>query len=294
MPGTFKQWFAGVMLLSFVVVGLTGCSSLTRLYFQPRTLWLQTPEAYAIQYDDVWLDTTDGVRLHAWWLMPKEVKENSPPILYLHGNAENISTHARSIYWLVEAGYRVLALDYRGYGASEGTAVMPDVLLDLEAAANWLVLKAPDEKIVVLGQSMGTALAINFVAEHQDDYSIQALVLDSTFAEFPGIARNALGRVWVGWIVMPFTWLIPSRWDPADKAKNIHVPTLVMHSKMDDVLPYAGGREVFATLPAGNCWLDSKGPHIASFRYGSLREAVVDFIDTFQTAGVCPTLENDH
>lgn len=294
MPGTFKQWLAGVLLLSFVVVGLTGCSSLTRLYFQPRTLWLQTPEAYAIEYDDVWLDTRDEVKLHAWWLMPEEVKANSPTILYLHGNAENISTHARSIYWLVEAGYRVLALDYRGYGASEGTAVMPDVLLDLEAAAEWLVLKAPDSEIAILGQSMGTALATNFVAAHQDDYPIKALVLDSTFAEFPGIARNALGQVWVGWIVMPFTLLIPSRWDPVDQVQDIHVPTLVMHSKMDNVLPYAGGLRIYDSLPAGNCWLDSKGPHIASFRYGSMREAVMDFIDTLAETGVCPTLKNDH
>ena len=280
MLGTSKRWLLIGCLLSLVVVGITGCSSLTRLYFQPRTLWLHTPEAYAVKYEDVWLEASDGVKLHAWWLMPEEIKTDSPVILYLHGNAQNISTHARSIYWLVEEGYRVLALDYRGFGASEGAAVMPDVLLDLEAAARWLVNESPNDNIAVLGQSMGSALAINFVAEHQDDYPIEALVLDSTFSGFPSIARNALGHAWIGWLFMPFTWLVPSRWDPEDKVKDIRVATLVLHSPMDSVLPYEGGRTVYSNLPKSNCWLDSLGPHIASFRYGSLRVAVADFIDT--------------
>lgn len=289
MLGTSKRWLLFGCLLSLVVVGITGCSSLTRLYFQPRTLWLQTPDAYAVEYEDVWLEAADGVKLHAWWLIPKEEKLDSPVILYLHGNAENISTHSRSVYWLVEEGYRVLALDYRGFGASEGVAVMPDVLLDLNAAATWLTEQAPNDKITVLGQSMGTALALNFVAAHQEDYPFEAMVLDSTFTGFPSIARNALDHAWIGWLFMPFTWLVPSRWDPEDKAPTIRVPTLVLHSKMDNILPYKGGRTVYSKLPVSSCWLDSLGPHIASFRYGTLRVAVAEFIDT-QT---CPKANID-
>ena len=81
----------------------------------------------------------DNTKLHAWWL-PAQGKQadSNTMLLYLHGNAENISSHSHSIYWLPASGVSVLALDYRGFGASEGQARMPEVLQDIEAAITWM------------------------------------------------------------------------------------------------------------------------------------------------------------
>ena len=69
MAGIFKRW-RGLILLSVVL--LSGCTSLTGLYFYPRSLWLQTPDDFGVSYDDVWLTSADGTKVHAWHLRPQQ------------------------------------------------------------------------------------------------------------------------------------------------------------------------------------------------------------------------------
>lgn len=261
---------------------LTGCSSLTSLYFHPQSLWLQTPDRFDIDYRDEWITSSDGIRLHAWRLLPDKPDPDAPVVLYLHGNAENISTHARSMYWMVNEGVEVLALDYRGYGASEGRAVMPGVLNDVKAAALWWRAEHPNRKLAVVGQSMGAALAVNLASE--EGYA-DILVADAAFAGFPAIARSALGKAApLGWLVYPFTLLIPNDWDPETRAHDVSVPTLMMHSRMDEIIPYEHGRKVYSAMQHDACWLESIGPHIGSFRYDTVRSATLRFL----RSGECP------
>ena len=171
MPGISEAFrLVRISLMLAVAATLSGCASLTTLYFHPQEVWLQTPDRFDIDYEDVWLTADDGTELHAWLLKPEPTIEQAKVILYLHGNAENISTHSRSVFWLVEKGYTVLALDYRGFGASQGRPILPDVLMDAKAGASWLRDAYPDHSLVVLGQSMGAALAVNFVADYGRDY----------------------------------------------------------------------------------------------------------------------------
>jgi alpha-beta hydrolase superfamily lysophospholipase len=299
------KWTALVALLL-----VSGCSSLTSLYFYPQTVWIQTPENLGLSYQDVWLQAADGTQLHAWWIPPQQpltadaaepdksvsldtgagpgktagpagrsgVAAADSVVLYLHGNAENISSHIRSVDWLPAAGVGVLALDYRGFGASQGRAMMPSVLQDVEAAAAWLQQHQADKHLVVLGQSMGAALAVNFVAAAGPLYGVDALLLDAPFSGFPQVARAALTSSWLGWLFVPGSWLIPSQWNPADLAPQITVPTLVMHSEQDQVIPVQQGRKVFEQLSASRCWLDSRGPHVASFLFEDIRLISQEFI----------------
>lgn len=268
---------------------LSGCSSLTSLYFHPQTVWIQTPEALGLDYQDVWLTAVDGTQLHAWWIPPQPeegFEESDSVVLYLHGNAENISSHIRSVDWLPKQGVGLLALDYRGFGASQGQAIMPEVLQDIEAAAIWLRQSQADKQLVVLGQSIGAALAVNFVAAAQQHYQIQALVLDAPFSGFPQIARAAFTRTWLGWLFVPATWLIPSDWNPQDKAAAINIPTLVMHSPEDSVIPYEQGQSVYAQLAGEHCWLESQGPHIGSFFYEEIRLSSQLFIENLSCSAL--------
>lgn len=285
---------------------LSGCNSLTSLYFYPQTVWIQTPEALGLEYQDVWLTAADGTELHGWWLPGQSQSKHLPGqplaedneqqavsdlvVLFLHGNAENVSSHVRNVEWLPPLGVGVFALDYRGFGASQGEAIMPSVLQDVEAAAIWLKTHFPDKKLVVLGQSMGAALAVNFVAAAQDQYEIQALVLDAPFAGFPQIARSALTSTWLGWIFVPFTWLIPADWNPADKASKITIPTLVMHSPYDQVIPYEQGQAVFQQLGGERCWLETSGPHITSFNQEKNRLISQLFLKQQSCAEATPAL----
>ncbi len=283
-----KYWLRFMtMLILCLLLFSTGCTSLTGLYFVPRTVWIQTPQDVGLVYEDVYLTTADDITVHAWWMPAQqdgvlehneEQQADAPVVLYLHGNGENISSHFRSIAWLPERGVGVLALDYRGYGASEGHAMMPAVMLDIEAAAIWLKNKAPEQPLVVLGQSMGAALAVNFVAAAQQTYAVKALLLDAPFSGFPAIARSALAHSWIGYLFWPGTLLVPSRWDPVDLAPSIGVPVLVFHSPTDQVIPYQQGRKVYEALSSPSCWFDSRGHHIETFSYDDLRAVAHRFI----------------
>ena len=283
MPWPVRRVLKWTALFALLLV--SGCSSLTSLYFYPQTVWIQTPENLGLSYQDVWLQAADGTQLHAWWIPPQQpltadrsAVAADTVVLYLHGNAENISSHIRSVDWLPKAGVGVLALDYRGFGASQGRAMMPSVLQDVEAAAAWLQQHQADKHLVVLGQSMGAALAVNFVAAAGPLYGVDALLLDAPFSGFPQVARAALTSSWLGWLFVPGSWLIPSQWNPADLAPRINVPTLVMHSEQDQVIPVQQGRKVFEQLSGSRCWLDSRGPHVASFLFEDIRLVSQEFI----------------
>jgi uncharacterized protein len=281
------------LLLVLLVLTLAGCASLTALFFVPQTVWLRTPAALGLDYDDVWLTTVDGIQVHGWWIPPQQPvldeyghdlwgqvpqPEQDTVVLYLHGNGENISTHILSVGWLPSAGVGLLALDYRGFGASEGRAMVPAVLTDIEAAAAWLRQQNPEKRLVVLGQSMGAALAVSFVARAAGRYRISALVLEAPFAGYGEIAREALGHSLPGWLLWPFTWFLPNEWDPRRQAAAITVPTLVMHSQDDHLIPAEQGRQVFRHLSGTDCWLWLTGPHVAGFSDPVVRQKARQFM----------------
>lgn len=271
--------------ICWLIFVLAGCSSLTGLYFYPQSVWVRTPEALGLSYQDVWLQSRDGTQLHAWWLPAAEKTVLSDMVvLFLHGNSGNVSNQILGIDWLPLRGAGVLALDYRGFGASQGRSMMPDVLQDIESAAIWLRQHYPDKQLVVLGQSMGAVLAVNFVAHAGEQYQVKRVVLDAPFSGFPRIARHAMYHTWLGWIFSPLTWLVPGDWEAVEQAAGITQPTLVMHSQKDRIIPYEHGRAVYHALSGPSCWLEVEGEHIQSFRYLAVREATLSFL----VKGQCP------
>ncbi len=183
------------LLIPLLVLGalfLGGCSS---LLFYPEPVVQITPARAGLEYRDVTLTTADGVRLRAWWLPAKKGVPVKGTVLYLHGNGGNLSWHLGGTWWLPAEGYQVLMLDYRGYGQSEGQPGLPEVYRDIDAAFAWLD-QAPEVKgteRVLLGQSLGGALAIHYLAEHpQRQGQFKALVFDGVPASYRGIARHML------------------------------------------------------------------------------------------------------
>jgi alpha-beta hydrolase superfamily lysophospholipase len=261
---------------------LVGCSSTTSFFFYPQTRWVSTPEDVVQPYTNVILTAQDGTRLHSWWL-PAQGEDKKIVVLYLHGNAQNISTHSHSIYWLVKQGINVLALDYRGFGASQGEASLPDIFQDIESATIWIRQQHPNKRLVILGQSIGAALAIDFTAKAAERYQIEALVLDAPFESFAGVARDVTRQNMISMLLYPFTVLVPDTWDPIDRIAEISLPTLMMHSPDDGVVPYRHGLQLFHKLQtnpkAQGCWITGRGAHIASFAYEDIRLATLQFIE---------------
>lgn len=275
-----------IVLISIVCVA--GCTSVSTLFFYPQKTLISSPTDVGLEYQDVWLNAQDATQLHAWWIPAQgNLPDTNTMVLYLHGNAENISSHSHSIYWLANNGVSILALDYRGFGASQGKAIMPDIFQDIEAAATWMKQQYPEKDLIILGQSIGTVMAINFTAQAAEKYQIQALILDAPLTGIATAARSAMSQNFVGWLIWPFTVLIPKQWDPVNHIAKIDLPVLIMHSPKDTIIPYKQGQALYAQWQNNQpkqqlCWLDSRGPHVMSFAFPDIRKATLEFIKTQQ------------
>ena len=213
---------------------------------------------------DVWLRAADGVRLHAWWIPKAEARVAT---LYLHGNAGNLTHRMDQMRAIPAAGSALLMLEYRGYGKSEGSPSEKGLYADAEAGYEYLLgVGYPAERIVVHGESMGTAVAVDLASRRR----CGGVVLEAPFTS----ARD------MSWRVLPVLGpLVAFGWNSKQKIAGIRAPLLIIHGDRDEIIPFEQGRALFeAARGAKTFWTVEGAGHndllqMAGGRYGErLRE----------------------
>lgn len=196
-------------------------------YKYPQGYWQLQPQLGA---QDVWLRTSDGVRLHAWWIAPPEARVAT---LFLHGNAGNVTHRGMHIREITAAGSALLMVDYRGYGRSEGHPSEKGLYADAEAGYRHLIdSKYRPEQIVVHGESLGSAVAVDLAARRP----CGGVVLEAPFTS----ARDVAGRV------LPLLGpLLIWGYNSKEKIGRVRAPLLVMQGDRDEVVPVDLGRALF-------------------------------------------------
>ncbi len=266
--------------------GLSGC---TQLFFQPLKDHVYDPEKVGFTYENVTFDAADGTKLHGWFFPAK--RERIGSILFLHGNAENISTHFAGIVWATEGGFDAFVIDYRGYGLSEGLPTLDGLHQDVAAGLDALIARpgvAPEE-IVVFGQSLGGAIALNAIAEHEQKNRLAGLVIEGAFSDYRGITREKLNDFWLTWAFQwPVSLTIDGRYDPKAAASMIApLPLLIVHGQEDVVVPPHHGEALFdAAVEPKAIWRPGEAGHIAAFNSLSMRERFLDHLTSLMTASV--------
>lgn len=257
---------------------LAGC---TPLFFQPMRDHVRTPEQIGLAYEDVTLTAADGVTLHAWFLPARAPSHGT--ILFLHGNAENVSTHIGSVYWLPEKGFNVLLLDYRGYGQSQGVPTLNGVMRDVDSAVAALLARAdvdPD-RIVVFGQSLGGSVALHYVAHSEHHSHIRALIVESAFANYRAIVREKLASFWLTWLFQWLPWItVDGDHDPLAAAPRISpIPLLIIHGDRDAIVPVSHGQRLHTVArEPKELWIVPGGNHIDAFRFPEYRGRFVAYL----------------
>ncbi|MCP5162714.1 MAG: alpha/beta fold hydrolase [Hahellaceae bacterium] len=257
----------------------SGCSS---LLFYPYPAHVFTPEEAGVNYQDIYLESNDGVKLHGWLLNapypPKGI------VYYLHGNAENISTHVANVIWLPERGYSVFCLDYRGFGKSEGSPELSGAILDAATGYHW-VTHQPEfthTPKYLMGQSMGAAITIvTASAQHLPEDGVKGIVIDAGLTGFRAISREKLGQFWLTWpFQYPLSWLITNDYEPIESVSRLSpTPTLFIHSTQDEIIPYAHGMSLFKAARPPKALLTTETRHTATFAYQNFRETLLKFLD---------------
>jgi pimeloyl-ACP methyl ester carboxylesterase len=248
----------GTVALAYIAACAILMLSQRRLIFVPSPLLVGTPRELGLAYDDVWIsvDPTTKANLHGWWV-PAHAPAPPLTVLYLHGNAGNVSSHLDRVARWRSLGLSVLIIDYRGYGLSSGPFPTETRLYaDAAAALDFLQQEKhiPTSQILIYGHSIGGAVAID-LASHAPQ--VAGLVVESSFTSMADMATVAGYNRW-----FPVQWLLTQRFDSLPKVPHLQVPTLYLHGLADEVVPPAMGRQLYdATNAPKDLWFIPEADH---------------------------------
>lgn len=202
------------------------------LYF-PDHEGLSASAAGLTGVTDVKLATKDGETLQAWYAPARPGK---PTILFFHGNGGEISQRAERFAAFQGQGFGVFFLSYRGYGASTGSPSETGLMTDAFAAYDGLIAQGvKPETLVLVGESLGTGVAVQLAAER----SVRALALEAPYSSAASVAGE---RYW--WL--PVRLLMKDKFDSLAFIKKVTAPLLIIHGDLDRAIPLHEGQTLFA------------------------------------------------
>ena len=242
------------LLLPVVMVAVMAYSAICLLLFVkqrkfiffPSTVIERTPEFFNLSYEDVWLPVkvSNGQTklIHGWWI--KSPQPDADVLLYLHGNAINVSANVGHANRLHQLGFSVLLIDYRGFGRSEGD--FPNekrVYEDAAVAWNYLVKEQQilPNKIFIYGHSMGGAIAIDLALKQPE---AAGLIVESSFTSIREmVAYRNLFRIF------PVNLILTQRFESLQKVPQLKLPVLFIHGTADTTVPSFMSQKLYHAAP---------------------------------------------
>lgn len=265
-----------VKLLPLLLLPLfLGCE---KMLFYPDHHVYRTPDHENLVYRDIYFNSTDGTRLHGWWIEPAGISKGL--MVVVHGNAQNLTSHYGSWVWLVKSGYELFIFDYRGYGKSEGEPELAKAVEDTAAALHYAD-EHFDGETYVCGQSLGGVLLINVLASGGHD-NYRLAIIDSAYSDLEAMGREVLSRSFVTW---PFQWVsylaLTDSYNPVDKVAGIQLPLLFIAGSADNIIPANNTWQLFdAASRPREMWLVEGAGHIRAMDRPGIQKALLKYLKT--------------
>jgi fermentation-respiration switch protein FrsA (DUF1100 family) len=222
----------------------------------------------------------DGTRIDGWWLPAAAPLKGT--VYYLHGNAQNISTHVLNVAWLPKAGYQVFLIDYRGFGLSDGEPSLSGSMTDIQAGLDWLNAsgRLKKEPLIVFGQSLGASMSTWVLAQQQNREKADCFIEEAGFADYRQITNAVMKKSWLLWplrpLIVPF---IDDRFSPVKViGKLAPIPILLIHSHEDQIVPFSQGEELYKAAGEPKTWLAIDGKHAQGPRDAKVRDKMLSFM----------------
>jgi fermentation-respiration switch protein FrsA (DUF1100 family) len=188
---------------------------------------------------DVVLETSDGLRLGAW-LVPPRQPDRGIAVLVANGNGGNRAGRAPLAQALAAEGLTVLLFDYRGYGGNEGSPSEGGLARDVRAAQRYLIEESgvPLERIIYFGESLGGAVVTSLATETAPG----GLVLRSPFVDLASVGREH-------YPFLPVRLLLRDKFPLAEQLAGVKVPVVVVYGSADSIVPPEQSRSVAQAAP---------------------------------------------
>ena len=220
-------------------------------FYQPKkemkTMEFKSMEPISIPVTD---DTITAV-------MAKPEKKATKTILFFHGSGGNISTYQYIIKPLVDTGYQVVMVDFRGYGNSTGKPTHLNIAEDGQKFFDEMLKRedVKNTKVYLYGASLGTQVAAHLAKENAG--KISGVILDCPMESFTEVAAHYAPQyadmIRSGYI---------SPYSPIEDLKDLSTPKLIILSQKDSTIPYAQQKKVFETASEPKQSFESTGEHI--------------------------------
>jgi uncharacterized protein len=236
----FRTIRMGIVRLILVTAAVIYLCAMSGMYVLQRHLQYfpthaaPTPEMVGLSgVQVVALGTPDGETVALWYT---QAKAGYPTILFFHGNAGEVGDRASRFAFYQQRGFGVAFLSYRGFGGSTGDISETGLMIDAQAAYDRLVAQGiPADRIVLVGESLGTGVAVQLAARH----AVGAVVLDAPYAAAVDVAAGIYP-----WL--PVRLLMKDQFRSIDHIGDITAPLLILHGTRDAVIPFVQGQKLFA------------------------------------------------
>jgi dipeptidyl aminopeptidase/acylaminoacyl peptidase len=229
---------AGVLSVLWLGVTAAIAASQRRLVFNPTNKReVANPRSSGHRTRPIVLRATDGTKLSGW-LMTPQLPGPHPAVVYFGGRSEEVSWVVRDAGTLFP-GMAVLAVNYRGYGASQGDPAENHMVEDGRLLFDWLAERhhVDPSKVAVVGRSLGSGVAVQVALERP----VHSLVLITPYDSILAIAKRKFRAV-------PVEYVLRHRFESVKYAPSLKAPTYVLRAAMDDVVPHSHTDELVSKL----------------------------------------------
>lgn len=269
------RWLALIALGLVVGLALIWVTQRRLIYFPTQAL--PDPTTVLPDVEEVTYPTEDGLTLTAWF-MPVAGGGDGTVVVF-NGNAGNRADRSPLAAALVEAGYAVLLVDYRGYGGNPGSPTEDGLARDARAASAYLLARSDvdSDRLVYFGESLGAAVALGLARDREP----AALVLRSPFTSLPDIGSTH-------YPFLPTSLLLWDRYPNTDTIEVVDAPVLIVAGSDDSIVPVEQSRELYETASEPKRLVVIEGADHNDFALAAgteLVNEVVAFLDEVLTGG---------
>ena len=190
-------------------------------------------EKLNVKIEEVKITTVDNIELLAWY-HKKDIKKYKT-ILYLHGNAGSLENRIYKINHFNNININFLLIAWRGFSGNAGKPTEQGLYQDARSAVKWLINEgAIEENIVIYGESLGTGVA----TEIAQNKNFGGIILESPFTSMVDAGKDK-------YPYLPVRLLLKDKYESDKKIKNINSPILIMHGKVDNIVPFHMGKKMY-------------------------------------------------